>query len=40
MKKTWNWLKGFFLNYFWLGVVLILMAIILDLKLVKILIEF
>lgn len=33
MKETWTWLKRFFLNYFWLGVVLILLAIILDLKL-------
>jgi len=32
MLKTWNLFKRFFLNYFWLGVALLLLAIILDLK--------
>jgi len=32
MLKTWSLFKRFFLNYFWLGIVFLLVAIILDLK--------
>jgi hypothetical protein len=30
MKSTWNWLRAFFLNYLWLGVAILLIAVLLD----------
>lgn len=30
MKKTWDWLRAFFLNYLWFGVVILLLSVVLD----------
>ena len=30
MNTTWSWLRAFFINYVWLGITILLMAILLD----------
>jgi len=32
MKATWSWVKQFFSNYIWIGVVMLLTTIILDIQ--------